>query len=120
MKTVTYIGDPNDNFSGPMKLTVKGKTYTKGQETLVTEEREKHLRGHNHFETESGPWPEPDVEDENDEAVETSTELDPADHSDEECRAILVDRAVTVPKKANHEQLVQLVMDNGGFPRKTD
>ena len=73
MKTVKYIGDPNDNFSGPMKITVKGKTYTKGEDVLVTEEREKHLRGHNHFETESGPWEETSVDDETDEVEAEDT-----------------------------------------------
>lgn len=120
MKTVRYIGDPNDNFGGPMKIVVKGKTYTKGEDTLVTEEREKHLRGHNHFETESDPWLEKDVEDENDETIETPITIKPEDHSDDDCIGLLKDRGVTIPRKATHEQLVQLVMDNGGFPEDTN
>lgn len=49
---VTFIGDPNDDFSGPAEVTVYGITFQKGDAVKVdgrTKDADK-FRGHSHFE----------------------------------------------------------------------
>jgi len=47
-----FIGDPNDNFSGPGQITVWGVEFKFDQWTEVTDPR---FARHNHFETDDGP-----------------------------------------------------------------
>lgn len=46
-----FIGDPNDDFSGPKVLNCRGVDFPKGRWVRdIPEELEAKLRGHSHFE----------------------------------------------------------------------
>lgn len=107
---VKYVGDPNDDFSGPRKLTVGGRTFIKDEEVDVPQGTlHNKLLGHNHFEVEGRK--EPVVEGEED-VVEEEVVV----HTIPECKAILDDRKVKYCEDASLEDLQALVEANGGFP----
>ncbi len=51
---VRFIGDPNDNFSGPDHLKCWGVEFVKGEWTEVEDER---FARHSHFETKASRQP---------------------------------------------------------------
>jgi len=47
---VKFVGDPNDDFSGPSSMTMFGEEFPKGEFVAITDENVlRKLRGHNHF-----------------------------------------------------------------------
>lgn len=50
MAKAKYVGDPNDNGSGPETLDVGGHTYTKDKAVTVDVETAERLAKNNHFE----------------------------------------------------------------------
>lgn len=48
-----FIGDPNDDYSGPRNISMFGQDFEKGEYvTLKGEDVIRKVRGHNHFEIE--------------------------------------------------------------------
>ena len=59
-ETVTYIGDPNDDFSGPSRTTAFGYAFEKNTPVVVEDANAlRKLRGHNHFLVGEQSKPEP-------------------------------------------------------------
>lgn len=57
-ETVTYIGDPNDDFSGPSRITMFGYEFEKNEAVSVDDPAAlRKLRGHNHFTVGDAPKP---------------------------------------------------------------
>lgn len=52
-----FIGDPNDDFSGPKVVRVKGEAFLKDQFVSVSDKLATTLAGHNHFVIEEGDAP---------------------------------------------------------------
>ena len=52
-----FIGDPNDDFSGPKVVRVKGEDFLKDQFVSVSDKLAGELAGHNHFVVEEGDAP---------------------------------------------------------------
>lgn len=50
MPKAKYVGDPNDNFSGPEVIEVGGHAYTKDKSVTVEDAVAKRLATNNHFE----------------------------------------------------------------------
>lgn len=59
MKYAKYVGDPNDDDSGPKVLNVKGVEFTKGEITEVSDDLHDHLAKHSHFDAEVKPVVKP-------------------------------------------------------------
>jgi hypothetical protein len=107
----TYIGDPNDDFSGPSELTTGGMTFAKGEPTTIEDTPEnadliRRLKGHSHFAGDGDALPD-------DAARAKKMSLD-------ELRAILDDRNVEYKKNEGRAALATKIVESGGFPGADD
>lgn len=50
MAKATFVGDPNDDNSGPDTIEVGGKVYTKDKAVTVDDKTAEKLAGNSHFE----------------------------------------------------------------------
>lgn len=101
----TYIGDPNDDFSGPSELTTGGQTFAKNEPTEVDDDNEdliRRLKGHSHFAKPGDELPD-------DTARAKTMTLD-------ELRAILDYRQIEYKRNEGRAALAKKIVDSGGFP----
>lgn len=107
MAKAKFIGDPNDDFSGPTRMLWQKVEFRKGKFVDVPDALVGKLRTHNHFVVEGDPDPTADVQDE---------EVKDKVYGVPELRAILRDREVAYGPRMGVKALTELVEANGGLP----
>jgi hypothetical protein len=97
---VKFIGDPNDDFSGPSVMKLWGHEFKKGEFTPVPSSVGEKALAHNHFQVEG-----------HEEEAEHQHEM--AQHEPDVLRNVLDRRGVAYPKNANRAKLSALVSEGG-------
>jgi hypothetical protein len=97
---VTFIGDPNDDFSGPSTMVMWGHSFPKGKPVLVPQSVADKALTHNHFEVEGHEQEQADA-------------AEIADHDPEVLRNVLDRRGVEYKSNASKAKLAALVAEGG-------
>lgn len=114
----TYIGDPDDNHSGPDKITVKGEEFIKGKtKTVYPKDVIKHLEGHSHFKSGTVNWKK-ELDGDEDDDVDGISEVEQIDNlTNQQIRTMLEARGKAGELKSNtsRKELIGLLMAAGGL-----
>lgn len=109
---VVYVGDPRDNFSGPVRIKNWGYVFEKNKpRNDIPLSVANRAAGHDHFEVE-GVEPRRSNQPTRLEGQEKTAD----EYTLPEIRALLDERKVDYAKNANRGQLIVLINESGGFP----
>lgn len=104
MPKVRFIGDPNDDYSGPSRMPWRGHTFVKGEFIDVPQSVADAALRHTHFEVEGAT------------VADTETAI-ARNMTEQEIRDLLDQRGVIYTKNAKHEKLLELLAaSEGGIP----
>lgn len=110
MPKVKYVGDPNDDFSGPSTLRAHGHDFKKGELVEVPDSVAAKLAGHSHFRKEGE-----DPEQTENSPLSVAARMEP-----DELRDLLDQAGVEYAKNLGRAKLAQLLVNSGWTPGEAD